>query len=241
MTASRSPRRRIRLRLGIALAGAALTAAVTPMAISGTASASSTGFFARNPVIFVHGWKENSRLWDSARANFTASGYPPNYLYAWDYNTIQSNKTTAQQFVDVVNQVLASTGATRVDVVTHSMGGLNTRWYVKFLGGDAKVDDWVSLGGPNHGSQLADQALCGLEPSCSEMSTTSQFLADLNAGDETPGAVSYGTWRSPCDEFVIPSESTILAGAKNTTTVCMEHVLLASDPIVIGQVKQFVA
>lgn len=243
MPAPRQFRGRTRLRLGLALAGLVLTAAVTPAFVSATASASSTGFpgFSRHPVIFVHGWKENSLLWNSARMSFMASGYPADYLVAWDYNTIQSNKTTAAQFGDLADKVLADTGATKVDVVTHSMGGLSTRWYAKFLGGTDKIDDWVSLGGPNHGTMLADQALCGLEPSCSEMATDSQFLADLNAGDETPGTVSYGTWWSPCDEFVIPQESTILSGAKNTKTVCMEHIYLASDPIVLEQVKKFVA
>jgi triacylglycerol lipase len=30
----------------------------------------------------------------------------------------------------------------------------------------------------------------------------SKFLGKLNAGDETPGAVNYGTWWSPCDEII---------------------------------------
>lgn len=240
MSALRRFSQRTRLRWSLVLAGVALIAAVAPAAVSAS-TLGFPGYFTRNPVIFVHGWKENSALWNSARGNFMASGYPPSYLVAWDYNTIQSNKTTAAQFGNLVNKVLADTGATQVDVVTHSMGGLNTRWYATFLGGTAKIDYWVSLGGPNHGSKLADQALCGVEPACSEMATDSQFLADLNAGDETPGTVNYGTWWSPCDEFVIPQTSTILNGARNTKTACMEHVMLANDPIVIGQVKSFVA
>lgn len=100
-----------------------------------------------------------------------------------------------------VDEILAATGASKVDIITHSMGGLSSRWYAKFLGGDAKIDEWVSLGGPNHGTDTA--YLCN-QTSCKEMRPGSAFLADLNAGDETPGAPRYGTWRSPCDTIINP-------------------------------------
>ena len=84
------------------------------------------------------------------------------------------------------------------------MGSLNSRWYIKFLGGEAKVDDWVSLGGPNHGTETAN--FC-FSTSCVEMRVGSKFLGELNAGDETPGTVNYGTWWSPCDEIINPDSS----------------------------------
>lgn len=34
-----------------------------------------------------------------------------------------------------VDQILAATGATKVDLVTHSMRALNTRYYLRNLGG----------------------------------------------------------------------------------------------------------
>lgn len=222
--------RRYSVCLLLAIAFAAVT---MPGVASGAAEP-------RNPVIFVHGWKENGAIWGQMISDFQADGYPPEHLYAWNYDTSQSNETTAQQFIKVVDDVLARTGASKVDVVTHSMGGLNTRWYLKFLDGTAKVDDWVSLGGPNHGTKLADQQLCGLEPACNEMQTDSQFLTTLNEGDETPGVTNYGTWWSPCDEFVIPQQSTILSGATNTQTACIEHIGLVSDPTVSQQVRAFV-
>jgi len=107
------------------------------------------------------------------------------------------------------------------------MGGLNTRWWVKFLGGSAMVDDWVNLGGPNHGTTAA--SLCFWEVSCFEMRAGSSFLTQLNSGDETPGVVQYTTIWSPCDEIVNPDSSTLLSGATNLQTWCVGHLGLLTD------------
>ncbi len=130
-----------------------------------------------------------------------------------------------------------SSGATKVDIISHSMGGLSSRYYTKNLGGDLKVDEWVSLGGPNHGTDTAN--FC-FSTSCSEMRIGSSFLAALNSGDETPGAVNYRTFMSPCDEIINPDSSVALSGAINTQTACLSHSGLYQDATVYGQVRDFV-
>ena len=158
-------------------------------------------------------------------------------LTNWTYNTSQSNATTAKEVGTKVSEIMKSTGASKVDLITHSMGALSTRYYIKNLGGESKVEDWVSLGGPNHGTTLANW--CG-ETSCVEMRPKSTFLNQLNAGDETPGAVRYGTWWSPCDEIINPHTSVILKGATNTETECVSHVALTTNEKVYTQGAEFV-
>lgn len=191
-----------------------------------------------DPILFVHGYTRSASDWDTMIGRFQNDGWPASHLSAYTYDTKQSNKTSAEQEVKVrVDNLLASTGATKVDIVTHSMGGLNSRWYIKFLAGDAKVDDWVSLGGPNHGTDTAN--FC-FDPSCYEMRIGSSFLTQLNDGDETPGAVNYGTWWSPCDSVINPDSSVSLSGATNTKTGCISHNNLTQDATVYGQVRDFV-
>lgn len=192
---------------------------------------------ANDPILFVHGWNSNSSAFATFESRFAADGWTDAQLENWSYNTSQSNKTTASQVGAKVDQLLAATGAAKVDVITHSMGGLSSRWYLKFLGGDAKVDEWVSLGGPNHGT---DTARFCWQTSCSEMRPGSAFLSELNAGDETPGAVNYRTWWSPCDEVINPDSSTPVSGATNTQTACMSHSSLHEDATVYAQVREFV-
>jgi triacylglycerol lipase len=189
------------------------------------------------PILFVHGWKGSSANWTTMIERFEKDGWTKAELNNWTYNTAQSNATTAKEEATKVTEIMKNTGATKVNLVTHSMGGLSTRYYIKNLGGESKVEDWVSLGGPNHGTESAN--LC-FEVSCEEMRINSKFLKELNAGDETPGAVHYATWWSPCDEIIKPVESVILTGATNTKTECISHLALLTNEKVYVGVREFV-
>src|SRR3954465_1924791 len=192
---------------------------------------------AADPILFVHGWNSSSSAWTTMVSRFQADGWTSAELNNWSYNTSQSNATTAGQISTKVDQILAATGAAKVDIISHSMGALSSRYYLKNLGGTAKVDDWVSLGGPNHGTDTAN--FC-FQTSCVEMRQGSSFLKTLNSGDETPGTVPYGTWWSPCDEVINPDSSVALTGAANTQTACLEHSALQEDATVYGMVREFV-
>jgi triacylglycerol lipase len=211
-------------------------AATMAVCLAGTAMAPSAAF-GQDPILFVHGYVESASLWNTMISRFEKDGYSKSFLSAYSYNTSQSNKVDAELVKTEVEKLLKNTGASKVDIISHSMGGLNTRWYIKFLGGESKVDDWVSLGGPNHGTETAN--FC-FSTSCVEMRVGSKFLAELNVGDETPGLVNYGTWWSPCDEIINPDSSVALSGATNTQTACMSHTALTTDETVYKQVREFV-
>lgn len=193
----------------------------------------------RSPVLFVHGWNASASTWTTMVGRFRKDGWQRAELHSFSYDTRQSNATTAAQIGYKVDSILAATGASRVQIVTHSMGGLSARYYVRNLGGAAKVDGIVSLGGPNHGTNTAIGCYIG-QISCREMYPGSTFLAELNADDETPGDARYATWWSPCDEVINPRSSTALEGASNTQTACMAHSQLHQDLGVYRQVRDWV-
>jgi triacylglycerol lipase len=192
---------------------------------------------AHTPVLFVHGYTESSSLWKTMIGRLEKDGWTKAELTNWTYNTSQSNVTTAKEVATKVSEIKSRTGAAKVDLITHSMGALSTRYYIKNLGGESTVESWVSLGGPNHGTSTAN--FCA-QASCIEMRQNSTFLNALNSGDETPGAVRYATWWSPCDEIINPHTSVILTGATNTETECISHTALTTNEKVYGQVREFV-
>lgn len=192
---------------------------------------------AYDPILFVHGWSENESAWTTMIDNFEEEGWTSEELHNWRYNTSQSNATTAREVAAKVEEILRRTGAEQVDLVTHSMGGLSTRYYLKNLGGTEDVDDWVSLGGPNHGTSTA--YFC-FSTACTEMRPGSRFLTALNEEDETPGSTSYGTFWSSCDEIINPDESVLLSGATNTEIGCVGHIAMLSNTSVFEDVRDFV-
>ena len=193
---------------------------------------------ARDPILFVHGWRGAAEQWRPMMERFVDDGWSRARLFAWTADPRDSSTRAAAKIAARVDQILVATGATRVDIVTHSMGALPSRYYLRNLDGAGKVDAWVSLAGPNHGITLA--ALC-ISADCRDMRPGSPFLAALNEGDETPGATRYATWRSPCDEIIDPVETVVLEGARNHLVECVSHLGMLRDPDVYRAVRDFVA
>ena len=215
-----------------------LLALASMLVLPSTVSTPAAKALVHDPILFVHGWNSNSSTWTTMIGRFQADGWASNELYNWQYNYSQSNATTAQQISTKVNEILAATGATKVDIISHSMGGLSSRYYAKNLGGSAKIDEWVSLGGPNHGTDTA--SFC-FSTACTEMRLNSTFTKNLNATDETPGTTNYRTWWSACDSIINPDSSVSLIGATNTQTACISHSDLHQNATVYAQVRDFVA
>ena len=188
-------------------------------------------------ILFVHGWNSSGSVWNTMVGRFKQDGWISSELSTFSYNTTVSNATTAGIIAAKVDSIQRKNGGAQVTLITHSMGALSARYYVRNLGGDGKVAALITLGGTNHGTTTAQ--LC-FQTSCREMWPNSSFLTALNSIDETWGTPRYATWWSPCDEVINPDASALLDGAINTQTACMQHSQLHEDPTVYAQVRDFV-
>jgi triacylglycerol esterase/lipase EstA (alpha/beta hydrolase family) len=198
------------------------------------------------PVILVHGtFEDMSGNWQALSPLLANNGY---CVFALNYGSFNGSgqlgiyatgeiANSAEQLSGFVDQVLASTHARKVDLVGHSQGGMMPRYYLRFLGGAAKVHALVGLAPSNHGTTLDGIATLGslipgsgpflasLCPACEEQLAGSAFLARLNAGRDTVSGVRYTVIESANDEVVTPYTSAFLTG-KN-----MQNILLQSQCI----------
>ncbi|WP_446215994.1 lipase family alpha/beta hydrolase [Micromonospora sp. IBHARD004] len=198
------------------------SAAISAVATTArTAASEVTAAAGANPVIVVGGLIGVSIAYEPIAARLRADGFQV-FIYQLPGLGFGDIRESARALAAYVDQVRAATGAAKVDLVTHSEGGLVARWYVKFLGGVDKVDHYLSLGSPQQGTYAANilkfigLGSCAGIIACQQMSIGSDLLTALNGGDDTPGSVRWSTVRTWQDELVWPIANAALAdGATN--------------------------
>ncbi|GGG19511.1 lipase [Rhodococcoides trifolii] len=153
----------------------------------------------------------------------------------------------ASTLEDAVDAALTRTGATSVDVVGYSAGGVVARIWAADLGGAEQARRIVTLGSPHHGTQvagLAAQFLPGQCPTaCQQLAPDSPVLTALNADDETPAGPEWVSIWTEVDQVVTPPTSASLDGAIDipVQSVCadstVDHGNLPRDPLVGAMVS----
>jgi triacylglycerol esterase/lipase EstA (alpha/beta hydrolase family) len=136
-------------------------------------------------------------------------------------------QVSAEYVAHAVNEIHDLTGSP-VDMVGHSQGGIMPRWAIKWWPSvQANVDDFVMLASPNHGVALAagaKDAPFQLSEVMRQFDPASAFVTTLNAGDETPGSVSYSSIYSLTDELVQPATPTATAAVDGATNVLVQDL-----------------
>lgn len=241
----RSPRRLLGTLAAVTVT-LALFSSASPAGAAGTANPAAPAarsavqpLSTSTPVVFVHGYTGNASNWVTAKSVFQLNGWSSANLFAYEYDSYGNNVTNAQGLASFVNDVKARTGASKVAIVNHSMGGLVSQYYLKVLGGNTSVSHLASIAGANHGTTYA--GACLIYTTCRQMYPGSSFISQITAGDETPGDTKYATWYSACDGVILPYTSTRLTGATNNNVACQTHVGYLADTVVLGQVARFVA
>jgi triacylglycerol esterase/lipase EstA (alpha/beta hydrolase family) len=154
---------------------------------------------------------------------------------------------SAEELRSFVNKALSKTGATKVDLVGHSQGGMMPNYYIKFLGGSSKVNELIGLSPSNHGTTLggvtryleafpfASEIVTGLleffgSPSLPEQEEGSAFVKKLfGSGDPVVSGVKYVVIQTTHDEVVTPYKSAFINGS-NVVNITIQNQCSA-DPV----------
>lgn len=197
---------------------------------------------AKDPVVIVPGFTTGPIVatgYLPLRDRLRSAGYDVTLLSYPDYG-LGDIRTNSARLASTVAAVKARTGASRVDLVSHSMGGLVSRYYVKSLGGSSHVDSLIMLGTPNYGTNLANIAefltfgSCVGITSCEQMARGSGFLNALNAGDDTIGSVRYTSIATKVDLVVTPYTTSYLANDGNIANIAVQNQCFARLPGHLG-------
>jgi pimeloyl-ACP methyl ester carboxylesterase len=131
-----------------------------------------------------------------------------------------------------IERILAQTPSQRIDIIGHSMGGLIGLYYVKKLGGHARVRKLILMGTPVHGtwSALAGVATLGLWSTSSwQLLPRSRFLDELAQGPIPPNVEVHTI--AAARDWVVPLPTTRLRGANNMTVPLGHSSLVVSEEV----------
>jgi triacylglycerol lipase len=143
---------------------AALLALATPSGIQGAAAVTTTstdGYTAtRYPIILVHGLGGTDRYlgvldyWYGVQTDLERHGAT---VYVANLSGLQRDDGPSgrgEELLSYMKQVIAVTGAQKVNLIGHSQGGLTSR-YVAAVAPEL-VASVTTIGTPHHGSEFAD-------------------------------------------------------------------------------------
>ena len=209
------------------------------------------------PVVLVHGTVGNRATnWQTYGPLLKNNGY---CVFALTYGALPAPypinalgglgdmRVSAEQLGAFVDEVLAATGATQVDILGHSQGTLMPSYWVKYLGGAPKVHTYVSLaplwkgtGGLTSVAQLG--ALLGIPvdelplcTACGQFAPNSDFMAQIREGGAAVPGIEYVNIVTKYDQLVTPYTSGIEDGMTNIVLQdgcslnLSEHFQIAAD------------
>jgi len=182
----------------------------------------------RRPLLLVHGVGVNDGVWFALRRNLSRRSLGP--VYTINYGPpLAGIEHFAGQLAARIEAICAVTGAERVALIAHSMGGLVARAYLRRFGA-ARVEQLITIGTPHHGSMLAYTF-----PGCclAQMHPGNPWLVELNREESGRAPVPITSIWSRHDSMVAPQGSSVLRNAENIALVGIAHNALLGEKAVV--------
>lgn len=174
------------------------------------------------PVLLVHGTIATGTMQYTTfyTPQLVARGFDV-CIVTYPDRGLGDQQISAEYVVHALREIHAETGR-EVAMIGHSQGATMPRWAIKhWASAREALADFVLIAGPNHGTTVAlpatigetllstlqlDALPVGTAPEAFyQFTPDSDFVAVLNADDETPGDVEYTNLYTLFDELVQPA------------------------------------
>jgi pimeloyl-ACP methyl ester carboxylesterase len=177
----------------------------------------------RVPVVLVHGYVCNHRIWDDLIPALHSQGHT---VMAINLEPVFSPVDDYAALVEQAVQALrAQTGQDKVALVGHSMGGLAIRAWMRRYG-TAHVARAITLGSPHVGTQIKAFITT---PNASQMAWQSSWLQELAASETGPTRSLFRIALSPQDNIVFPQRAQTLSGISPVVFEGLGHLQLCTS------------
>lgn len=159
-----------------------------------------------DPVVLVHGYVCNHRLWDTVADQLRARGHTVLAV------NLEPVFTSIDHYAPIVEQAVqalrAHSGRNQVALVGHSMGGLVLRAWARRYGLD-QAAQLISLGTPHAGTQVPQHLP---SPNGRQMAWGSEWLEALQSQETEALRNRYSIALTAQDNIVFPQRAQVLNG-----------------------------
>jgi triacylglycerol lipase len=179
---------------------------------------------ARVPVLLIHGYLCNHRIWDDAARALRQQGHT---VLAVNLEPVFASIDRYAEVIEpAVQQLRAATGRDKVVLVGHSMGGLAIRAWMR-AHGTQHAAGAITLGTPHVGTQIAkgQHTLNGRQ-----MEWHSDWLTALAQSETDAIRALFQIAITPQDNIVYPQRAQVLPGTTATVFDGLGHLQLCLDP-----------
>jgi len=179
------------------------------------------------PVVLVHGFGHNRSAWLVLDRHLRKAGFTS--VHTFNYNPfVHDVPQIAAQLQERVELIRAVTGAAKVHLVGHSLGGVVIRWFVQELGGEDAVDTAVTVASPHHGTMAA--ALGRVFGRTAKQLLPGSWVVRRLNGRPLPSSVRWVAYYSNLDLLIQPGSSGKLPGAVNLLVKDHGHISVLLAP-----------
>lgn len=187
----------------------------------------------RRAVVLIHGLVCNRGFWNPWLRRLHRLGVP---CIAISLEPVFGTIDDGAEAIDTaVRQATQATGLAPV-IVTHSMGGLSVRAWLRATSADDRVHRVITIAAPHQGTALAQWATSDVTR---RMRIGSPWLAALAAAEPPSRYRLFICFYSHCDNIVFPTQQATLPGADNRHVASTAHIQIAHRDEVFREVVRW--